>query len=77
MSENKPDATEETFLEDTTSVHAFTTPVVPATESRLRQGRPLCVAHVKPPESTGVTGAVQGGIPPTAKPAESVREVAR
>ncbi len=64
MSKNKPDASEETFQEDTTPVQAFSTPVIPAdlgTEIRLRQGRPLRAAPAKPHESAEVAGAAQAG----------------
>jgi hypothetical protein len=43
VSENKTDASEETFQEGMTPVQAFTTRVMPAdlpSESRLRRGRP-------------------------------------
>jgi hypothetical protein len=70
MSNNKPDASEETSQEGVTPVQAFSTPVIPAdpkNEVRLRQGRPPRVVPAKPAEPPGVTGAVQAGTQPTAK----------
>lgn len=76
MSENKSNASEETSQEGTMPVQAFTTPVIPPTDNRLRQGRPRRVMAAKPPELTEAAGAAQGGISPTAKPTESPSGVA-
>jgi len=50
------DTSAETYQENTTPVQAFTSPVVhPATENRVRLGRPPRVAPAEPRETAGDT----------------------
>ena len=66
MSDNKPDAPEETYREGMTPVQAFSTPLIrPDQENppRLRQGRPPRAIPAKPPESAGtVASDIEAGI---------------
>ena len=64
MSEHKADVSEENYQEGVTSVQSFSTPVVPGTESKLRQGRPPRATPAKPCELPEVASTTEAGTQP-------------